>query len=292
MWRTFFLLAWIPFFGQPSWGQPPGIGVQPGQKQPKNGRRTTAATTPRGTDQNPFVVDTQGHKQTDIERDEANKQAAKTETGEQYHRYIDRWALIWNGTAAVATAVLVLIGIGGVCAALKTLRAINRQADLQERTIRPWIGTDFILPGTVLEISGRLEITANISLKNTGPSVALDGIMLPHLISSRAAALPNDIKDAWIRTETQLVARNNTEWETGFVLHPTRSHTHESVMGGSMPYSDMEARLCYVLVCVIYRDQFGKEHRTQDCFNIRTQGLDVPANGIAFTAVPAHQKAT
>jgi hypothetical protein len=121
------LLTWIPLLWQQAWGQAPGVGVKATHEKPKNGKGTTGTAEPRGTNEYPFVVDTQGHKQTDIERDEANKQAAKAEVDEQYHRDVDRGTIKWSAITAIATAALILVGIGGIAAAIRTLRAIEDQ---------------------------------------------------------------------------------------------------------------------------------------------------------------------
>jgi hypothetical protein len=136
MLRALVLLAWIPFVWQPTWGQTPGIGIKIPKKKPDNTTGSAKSPEQRGTKENPIVVDTLGHQQTPVERKEADKQAVEAKAEEQYHRDIDQWTLIWNGTTSAATAVLVLVGIGGVFAALKTLRAIERQGKLMEEQFR------------------------------------------------------------------------------------------------------------------------------------------------------------
>ena len=125
-------------------------------------------------------MDTQGHKQTDIEREEANKQAAKAEADEQYHREIDRRTLNWNAITAIATAVLVFIGLGGVIAALKTLNAIKRQGELMEVAQSASVG---IVGITLVDPTSELNSDDTqaafersrliITMKNTGSSKAL-----------------------------------------------------------------------------------------------------------------------
>jgi hypothetical protein len=264
--------------GGPAWGQ--SKNQKDKGREPSATKRTDPQPDQRGTKDAPFFVyiEQSPHPQ-------AN--AAPTGKGDADSNWYDKlsaWSALY---AAIFTGALVLIGGGGVCAALKTLKAIKRQADLQERSIRPWIGTDFIADGTITGVGDQLQVRAAVSLKNTGPSVALEGLMLPFLISSRTSELPSGIKDAWSKTRGVLANRNKTEWETGFVLHPTRSHTHECVMGTAMRFNELQAGMCFVLICVIYRDQFGKEHTTQDCFWVRLNGTDP----VTFDAVPAHQKA-
>jgi len=284
MLRIIIVLAWIPLLWEPTWGQSPGIGKDHTVVKPPNGCNGSdqdGRTDERGSKDWPFVVDTEGHQQSDAER-------AQSDAKEQRARDVERWTLYFAQLSAWATVVLVLIGFGGVVAAIVTLLAIKRQADLQERSIRPWVGTEFIEDGSVYAIGGeRIEVHAVASLKNTGPSIAMDGLMLPWLISSRTSELPDGIRDAWNKTREVLANRNNTKWETGFVLHPGRSHRHSSIMGSPMPFSELEAGVCFVLICAIYRDQFDREHTTQDCFRVKL----TDTGGVSFDAVPAHQKA-
>jgi hypothetical protein len=146
-------LTGIPLAWYLAWGQTPRIGENAAKKKPDNSAGTNSAAQPRGTKENPLVVDALGHQQTPVERKEAEKQAAEAEAEKQYHYGIDRWTLKWNGIASIATAVLVLIGIGGVCAAIRTLRAIEdqgkhmerqgalmeRQLQLQEAAMTQWV---------------------------------------------------------------------------------------------------------------------------------------------------------
>jgi len=170
-----------------------------------------------------------------------------------------------------------------------TLVEVRRQADLQERAIRPWVGTAFISHGTLISQSNIPQVGARITLRNTGPSVALKGFMLPYLISSKHDVLPNAIKDSWEKMGE--VLGSQAAWNTGFVLHPGTKHYQNASMG---PFTDLSMDeilngTCYILVCVEYRDQFDRRHRTQDCFRIMPE-LQAPFN-VNFEVVPAYQTA-
>jgi hypothetical protein len=146
------LWAWIPFFWQPLWGQTqgqtPSGGVEEG-KEPKHYSGTGAKTTQegqRGTAEAPFVVDTQGHKQTKAE-------AAKAKAEKDYATYLEGRTLYFAGIAAYATAALVFIGLCGVIAAVCTLKKIERQtaaALLNTQAVinseRPWISINVESP--------------------------------------------------------------------------------------------------------------------------------------------------
>jgi hypothetical protein len=136
------LWAGIPFCWHSLWGQTPSVGKDAGKKKPDNSSTDDKSTDKRGTKENPLVVDTLGHQQTPIERQESEKQATKAEADEQYHRGIDRWTLRWSGITAIATGVLVFIGIGGVIAALCTLREIRAQTKATEASVKVLIHSE------------------------------------------------------------------------------------------------------------------------------------------------------
>ena len=133
------VLALLPPLGNPVWGQTPAIGVNASEKQPHDGATGGKNTKDRGAKENPLVVDTMGSQQTEVERKEAEQQAAEAETEKQYHQRIDRWTLRWNGITAIATIGLFLVGFGGVFAAVRTLQAIGKQSEIASNSQRSWI---------------------------------------------------------------------------------------------------------------------------------------------------------
>jgi len=168
-----------------------------------------------------------------------------------------------------------------------TLNGIRRQADLQERGIRPWVGTTEINRGTIISgFNNKPQISARLTLHKSGPSVALKGFMLPFLIASKHDILPKAIKSSWEMMET--VLKSNAEWNTGFVLHPGQSHHQNASMGTDIPVAEVNNGICYILVCVVYRDQFDRSHKTQDCFRVIP---DLQTIDVRFEVVPAYQMA-
>jgi hypothetical protein len=122
------LWAWVPFCGQPLWGQAPSGGVEASsQKKQQTGLTTDhSKNDQRGTKDAPFVVDAEGHQSTPAE-------AGRKKDAADPKDYVDRWTFYLAFANAGFTFVLMLTAIGGVRAALKTLRAIERQADLMNR---------------------------------------------------------------------------------------------------------------------------------------------------------------
>lgn len=194
------ILTLLPTFRNNVRGQAPTSGINTPKEKPNNAAGGTKTSDPRGTQQNPFVVQLQTKEQTGVERDEGKKQATKAEADERYHRSIDRWTLIWVGLTAIATVFLVLVGIGGIGAAIRTLRAIEEQGRQMERqaalmegqlqqaakhlgvTERPWIRSSIRLNGPVKfnEQNRALYIPIVASISNEGHSPAIGVVMIPN----------------------------------------------------------------------------------------------------------------
>jgi hypothetical protein len=92
------------------------------KKKPNNTTGADKRTDPCGAKEQPLVVDTLGHQQTPIERQEGQKQAAKAEAEEQYHRSVDRWTLTWYAITAISATLLLAVGVGGVIGLSMTKR--------------------------------------------------------------------------------------------------------------------------------------------------------------------------
>jgi hypothetical protein len=123
------------------------------------------------------------------------------------------------------------------------------------------------------------------SLRSQGPSFQQTSPQPCPVLDS--SVLPNGIKSSWEMMET--VLKSNAEWNTGFVLHPGQAYMQEAFIGTAIPMNDLRNGIAYVLVCIVYQDQFEKRHRTQDCFRLtmpNPEGLM-----IRFETVPAYQTA-
>jgi hypothetical protein len=174
-------LTWgSPTLWYPAWGQTPSGGVDSSQKQPNDSATGAQAAKDRGTKENPLVVDTTGHQETPKERQERQQQSAKAEAEEQHHHRVDVWTLRWSGATAIATALLVFVGIGGTIAAICTLRTIREQTIQIERQVqashdglRAWIG---------------IEATENVPVSET----------IDIQIQKAAAIIPQPPRFSWI----------------------------------------------------------------------------------------------
>jgi hypothetical protein len=125
------LMAVLSYFGQPLAGQSPSGGEESNRNQ-KNipaDSPDKATRDQRGTKESPLVIDTEGHQYTPAEAKEKSREKADKHS-------IDEWTLRWAAITAGSTVVLMLVGIGGVIAATRTLRAIEQQAGLMETAIQ------------------------------------------------------------------------------------------------------------------------------------------------------------
>ena len=127
-------LAGTPFCWQPLRGQAPGVGVESGHDQKRQGK--LGATQPkddqRGTKQSPIVVDTVRHPKSEEE-------AAKEKADDNWKHNIDTWTVGLALAVALFNGALVIVGWRGVRAANRTLKAIERQVTLQAASMTQWV---------------------------------------------------------------------------------------------------------------------------------------------------------
>lgn len=121
------LLACSPLCWQPLRGDTPSVRKEANSKDKSVSADSPskAATNQRGTKDSPLFIDAEGHQQTPAE---AKEKAREKEVKDK----IDTRTLISAEITAGATVVLMLVGIGGVIAAIRTLRAIEKQVNVME----------------------------------------------------------------------------------------------------------------------------------------------------------------
>jgi hypothetical protein len=163
--------------------------------------------------------------------------------------------------------VLVIVGIGGVSAAFRTLRAIERQAETMDRTLRvdqrAWMGIVNIQIHRFLEPNR--DFIVDIETKNTGKTPALKVVFHNRLQAILA---------------TEQINRNFGESNGhGTVMpdykqvisigenHPVSVETFEQVRNG--------VRTMYLHGRIEYRDIFGDDHWTNWCFRLVGEDLFV-----------------
>lgn len=250
------LWAWIPFCWQPLWGQTPSVGVQK-SKEPKahaDGKKDTTKKTEHGTAEVPFVVDTQGHKQTPAEAKEAKASG-------DHAAYIEGRTLLYACIAALATVALVFIGLGGVIAAIWTLRAIENQGKQADRHLvlieRPWLDPHIQLNGPLeIEGDGGIRLPIVIDITNLGKSPATAITISPQIwMKSRHENIIDALKSLCEQTEGHCMRNANF----GDVLFPgpasqSRIEYTIGVSGEDIQrYSWNGVYDAFILLCVAYR---------------------------------------
>ena len=133
------------------------MGVQK-SKEPKahaKAKNDSAKKTERGSAEIPFVVDTQGHRQTPTE-------AKETKTAKDRAAYVEGRTLLFTGVAAIAAVALVFIGLGGVIAAIRSLKAIEGQVELMKVPYRSVVALEDWAAKYYPEGLWKLEIQVSI----------------------------------------------------------------------------------------------------------------------------------
>jgi hypothetical protein len=121
------LCACTPFFRQPLWGRSPSVGKESSRDKKQHPKPSQGNTTPfeRGTKDAPFVVDPKGHSN-------SPEETAKDKADREHKAFVDQWTVGSAIAVALFTGVLMVIGLRGVRAANKTLKEIERQANLMD----------------------------------------------------------------------------------------------------------------------------------------------------------------
>ena len=162
--------AWIPS----SWGQ---SGSQKKRRVAANSTNQ-AASDQRGTPESPLIVDTQGHQDSPAEAAEKKREKERRDS-------IDSSTVRSAEVTAAATVVLMFVGVGGVIAAVRTLRAIQTQAELQgrsinlqERTMQQWVYLTNWKVNRLKSDPRKLRITVDLVNQSQAPMTLRDGEIL------------------------------------------------------------------------------------------------------------------
>lgn len=170
-------------------------------------------------------------------------------------------------TGWVFSLILVIVGIGGVWAALKTLSAIERQAETMDRTLRvdqrAWMGIVNIKIKRFLE--PERDFIVEVETKNTGKTPALRVVFHISLQALLAAQQLNRTfgESNGHGTVMPDSKQNHSIGED----HPVSVETFEQVQNG--------VRTMYLHGRIEYQDIFGSTHWTNWCFRLAGEGLFV-----------------
>src|SRR5579862_6276975 len=125
------LWTWIPLCWQPLWGQASarkGVTQNPKQK-------TTDPQPQIGTEAAPLIVETYA-------RTKGEAEAAEAKADKEHTADIERWTLIFTGSAAVFTGLLVWVGWRGVRAANSTLLQISEQTKATKQSVEHLVSNE------------------------------------------------------------------------------------------------------------------------------------------------------
>jgi len=275
------LLAITPFLWQPAWGQSPTVRVNKATHKPKQQAKITtdnAAIDQRGTQNAPLLVD-------GIGRSKSTKEAAEEKADKDHAALINGWTLFFTGVVAGLTGMLVWVGHRAVCAALRTLRAIEKQVDVMVTSDRPWIladdpPKDFKLDMPPPGVSSDLVTVTDF--RNLGKSICRVQEFSSRLHTvTRLEELPSEPFYHMTTTNEIIVPPNGKPFTFGTSLEG-RVLSQEAVS----EIQSGERFLCYY-VRVRYRDIYNIDHVSQTCWiyhwptGLVHHGLDDPQFRIA-----------
>jgi hypothetical protein len=197
------LLALFPAFWQPLRGQSPRKGIDPAiVKEPKGrkGGNDNSGTEQSGSKERPLVVDTKGHQDTPAETAEANSE-------KEHVRYIEGRTLYFAKITAWANVALIVIGFGGVVAAIWTLRQIKRQADLTQATLMLTFPPKLVVRNVILfreNVPRGTPLSIGFAIANIGGSTAhiVESFFDSHVFEDGPPPLPiytsaGGVPNAW-----------------------------------------------------------------------------------------------
>lgn len=159
---------------------------------------------------------------------------------------------------------------------------------------RPWVNAASATLMKPLELPPkRFSVFLNVVMRNSGVSVATDGIAFFYVAPNATETLDRTWKKPCETVDSQREAMRASHqvWSTGFVLVPGESATLPiGTFSDDVPLDSIAAGLFYILGCATYSDSFGMPHRTRFCF-MPTGPVTDPAK-VTFKVCNAFQEAT
>jgi hypothetical protein len=166
---------------------------------------------------------------------------------------------------------------------------------------RSWVNAEcFVAKKIVLPPQGRFDVYGELTMKNTGISVATDGWASIVALPNKTAVLTKKWDSACVLVDRQIKASRESAlqgfgdtWPIGFVLSPNQE---TSSMGFSIgeDFTPEDLRNGFYLVgCAKYVDQFKEHHVTRFCFtpDAAIYGPDMSVSKFGFKICNAFQSA-
>jgi hypothetical protein len=217
-------------------------------------------------------VDTLGLEQTRIETGESEKQAAETKAEEQYHRGVDRRMIFWGGFTAITTGLLVLVGIGGTLAAVRTIKAIEKQVQSQIDADRAWLMVEARFDPTlgVALHTGGISAEIELVISNAGPTPAWVYEQYVYLV-----ALPQVITSLNKYPSPQFpYLDENASGHANYEIHPMAQGDPPKTWKAWVSYeghpSTQNGPYPYVIGVVRYRDAFSALRETYFGYSVES----------------------
>lgn len=143
---------------------------------------------------------------------------------------------------------------------------------------RPWVTAQSVtlLEPLTFPPQHRFNLKVVVNLKNTGTSVATDGIAMPDAEPDFTAIISKNVhRSCDTANGFRSTKARDTPWETGFVLAPGDVLAVPATMGSDdISPEQIGKGQFYILGCVIYSDQYKTWHHTQFCFQPDSPVLD------------------
>ncbi len=296
------LFAGIPFGWNPLLGQSPSERIEPSKnkKQQAEQGAPQAQNTQRGTENRPLIVDIKEHPKSETE-------AAEDKRINDAKDYRDRWTFHLAAIGTVISGLLLIIGVGGVCAAVRTLRAIESQATLMERqaktmedqteelkktvtsterqlelTHRPWISADVNIASDLTFDERGCVLMLNVGITNVGHSVAKHvGLWVQFVISSI-----DDVRSAH-EALCAAIKQPTDSHDYGWMLFPNQAVTEKQRLVIARP-EDIQRGLAkerlngsntiglHLIGCIDYQSTFNPNKRHQTRFVYLVVRVDIP----------------
>jgi hypothetical protein len=170
-----------------------------------------------------------------------------------------------------------------------------RQLDEMHQTLiqsqRPWVNAEkFDAHRMTLPPVGRFTIYGDVTMRNSGVSIARDGWVAMVAKANGYSDLKKEWDDACKTVSTSIKAGN--AWPIGFVLDPNQSTQLPHSIQADFTAQQLRNGF-YLLGCAKYIDQFGILHTTRFCFrpDREVYGADGSVNPLEFQVCNGFQSA-
>lgn len=262
------LVLWtgILFCWQPLWGQTTSVGIKTSGKEKQQSKLAGSqpAADQRGTQNVPLIVDIEGHKKSAGEAAEAKRKNDENE-------YRNRWTFRLTILTTLFTGALILVGIGGVLAALRTLVAIENQVAVLISSERAWVLVEIgELPPFKPDPNALEILWIHPTIKNFGKTPAritrVRGIVKLIPEGGQLPAVPEYVLGQGFDEQVDLVMPPNSPMQPRL-----------AVTGQEFIEVQEQKKVLYVHGSVDYRDLGGKERSSAYCYAYVIQGGYSPA---------------